>query len=368
MSLQKEIEAKAKEIQVDGYPMSIGELVNMYQENELRINPNFQRFFRWSDYQKTKLIESILLGIPIPPIFVSHGDDGWDVIDGLQRLSTIFEFMGVLCSPEGDTKAASRLQGTKFLPSLEGKFYNNQNDAINSFTQEQRFILKRSKFDIRIIKKTSDKDAKYELFQRINTGGANLTPQEIRNCLIIMVDQSFYEWTSTLGSNPDFENCISISEKMKLEQYNMEVLMRYLVSRYIDMKTVRGSEDIGEFITESIMALVNDSVIDREHEKLVFEKTFALLNETLGDDSFRKYDRDKQKFKGPFLMAAFECIASGVSYNIAKGSDISLEALRTKVEQLYTLEQYNAVTGRGTARPIMRMKELIELGWAHFDE
>ena len=96
MALKEEIAAKRKEMVVDSYPMSIGEVMNLYKDNELDVHPEFQRFFRWDEEQKTKLIESILLGIPIPPIFVSQRMDGtWDVIDGQQRLSTILQFLHV---------------------------------------------------------------------------------------------------------------------------------------------------------------------------------------------------------------------------------------------------------------------------------
>ncbi len=81
----------------DGYAMSIGELVSNYKEGEIIINPNFQRKFRWSQYQRSKLIESILIGVPIPSVFVYQNKDGkWEVVDGVQRLSTIIEFMGEL--------------------------------------------------------------------------------------------------------------------------------------------------------------------------------------------------------------------------------------------------------------------------------
>ena len=97
MSLQEEIDKISQEIRTDGYSMSIGEWMSLYQSNEIDINPDFQRFFRWSEHQKSTFIESILLGIPIPPIFVSQRDDGvWDVVDGVQRLSTIYEFTGLL--------------------------------------------------------------------------------------------------------------------------------------------------------------------------------------------------------------------------------------------------------------------------------
>ena len=97
MSLQNEIDLKSKEIHTENLSMSIGEVISMYNDGDLDIHPEFQRFYRWTLNQKSKLIESILLNIPIPSIFVAQRKDGvWDVVDGLQRLSTIFEFIGVL--------------------------------------------------------------------------------------------------------------------------------------------------------------------------------------------------------------------------------------------------------------------------------
>jgi uncharacterized protein with ParB-like and HNH nuclease domain len=76
----------------------------LYEQGEIDIHPEFQRFFRWSETQKSMFIESILLGIPIPPIFVSQRADGvWDVIDGLQRLSTIYQLVGILKDEDGNT-------------------------------------------------------------------------------------------------------------------------------------------------------------------------------------------------------------------------------------------------------------------------
>jgi uncharacterized protein with ParB-like and HNH nuclease domain len=96
MSLQDEITLRANQIFRESYQMSIGELINLYKDDEMDIHPEFQRVFRWSEFQKTRLIESIMLNIPIPPIFVSQSDDGvWDIIDGVQRLSTIFQFVSI---------------------------------------------------------------------------------------------------------------------------------------------------------------------------------------------------------------------------------------------------------------------------------
>jgi uncharacterized protein with ParB-like and HNH nuclease domain len=97
MGLIEQIAEQKKEFKTDNYPMSSGEIISIYKNDEIIINPEFQRYFRWSPEQKSKFIESILLGIPIPPIFVYQRDDGiWEVVDGLQRLSTILEFVGSL--------------------------------------------------------------------------------------------------------------------------------------------------------------------------------------------------------------------------------------------------------------------------------
>ena len=74
--LQDEIDKKSSEIYKEVYQMSIGELANLYKDQEVDVHPEFQRLYRWSEYQKTKLIESIMLNIPIPPIYVSQDEKG----------------------------------------------------------------------------------------------------------------------------------------------------------------------------------------------------------------------------------------------------------------------------------------------------
>src|SRR5215203_2108938 len=130
MSLSEEIAERRQAINTDAYSMSVGELTNLYRDEELDIHPEFQRFFRWSDAQKSRFIESLLLGIPIPSIFVHQRRDGvWDVIDGLQRLSTIFEFLGALKNEDGTPVEPSTLQGTAYLPSLEGLKWESDDES-----------------------------------------------------------------------------------------------------------------------------------------------------------------------------------------------------------------------------------------------
>lgn len=105
IDIEEVITKKRNSLKADRLDMSFGELMNMFEDGDLFITPEYQRAFRWSNFQQTRFIESVLLGIPIPPIFVAEDDKGkWEVVDGLQRISTIFSFFGVLTNlPEKTT-------------------------------------------------------------------------------------------------------------------------------------------------------------------------------------------------------------------------------------------------------------------------
>jgi hypothetical protein len=173
-TLQSEIDLYRREIRTDHYSVSIGEWISLYQQGQIEINPEFHKLFRWSDYQKITLIESILLGIPIPPIFVFQRKDGiWDVVYGLQRLSTIYEFVGILKDEDGKQLPPLTLQKTEHLPSLAGKIWEDKEHpkgSIKGFTPAQRLLVKRTKINVNILL-TDDSKAKYELFHRLNTRG-----------------------------------------------------------------------------------------------------------------------------------------------------------------------------------------------------
>lgn len=226
MGLDQEIHDRRAEIRSDGYAMSIGELLSLYRDEELDIHPEFQRFYRWSDEQKSRLIESILLGIPLPSIFVSQRDDGvWDVIDGLQRLSTIFQLVGQLKDESRHIVEALTLKRTKYLPSLDGKKWDHSDPSI-AIGRSNQLIIRRAKIDLKIILRESSESSKYELFQRLNTGGSQLSDQELRNAILIMVNPDAFRWIESLADNPDFQDCIGLSDRMMSERYDLDLVTR----------------------------------------------------------------------------------------------------------------------------------------------
>ncbi|MBI5289473.1 MAG: DUF262 domain-containing protein [Chloroflexi bacterium] len=293
--------------------MSIGELLNLYRDNELDIHPEFQRFFRWTLSQKSRLIESLLLGIPLPSIFVSQRRDGvWDVIDGVQRLSTIFQFIGVLRNETGDLVPPLVLSATKYLPSLEGRVWEDEEHPERDLGRDHQLIVKRSKIDVKIVLRESDEQSKYELFQRLNTGGSPLSDQELRNCIIITINGDFYRWINELAHYQPFQDCISVSERLRDEQYDLELVTRFLVLRNKPDEELRQVGEIGDYLTDRIVEMAQDEAYQREVEERAFKATFDYLARCLGDDSFRRYDAQRQKFRGPFLISAFEFIALGI--------------------------------------------------------
>lgn len=316
MSLKDEIDKGRTTIHTDGYSMSVGELMSMYKDGEMDIHPEFQRFYRWKDTQKSRLIESLLLGIPIPSIFVAQRPDGvWDVVDGLQRLSTIFELTGILKNEEDEIVPPLVLKGTKYLPSLEGKRWEDDEHPENSLDSAQRMIVKRAKLDIKIILRESDPMSQLELFQRLNTGGSQLSDQEVRNATLIMVNRAFYRWLRELAKNEDFSKCIALTERQIEEQFDLELIVRFLVLRQIAAQDVKKIADVGEFLTDRIIALAQDPSFDQKAEEEAFAFTFAQLNASLEDNSFRRYDPKKRRFLGPFLLSGFEAITLGLGYN-----------------------------------------------------
>lgn len=232
MTLQQEIDKARAEIRTDGYPISIGEWISIYEKQELDIHPEFQRFFRWTPRQKSRLIESILLGIPIPQVFVAQRPDGvWDVVDGLQRLSTIFEFVGILRDENGNNLAPLRLESTTYLSSLEGVLWQDDDHPNASLTNAQRLLVKRAKIDVSIILKESDDQTKFELFQRLNTGGSPLSDQEMRNSLLVMLNRDLFRWMKDLSDDSNFVECIALSDRATDEQYDMELALRFIIFR-----------------------------------------------------------------------------------------------------------------------------------------
>ncbi len=144
------IDVERNSLRTDKIDLSYGELASMYESDELKITPEYQRLFRWEADKQASFIESLLLGFPIPAIFVAEGDNGvWELVDGLQRVSTVFEFMGVRKDSDGRLVPPSRLSFSvkedHKLPPLDGFTYE-------AMSLRSRLTLKRTYCRVEVIK------------------------------------------------------------------------------------------------------------------------------------------------------------------------------------------------------------------------
>ncbi|OBC06620.1 hypothetical protein A5788_22140 [Gordonia sp. 852002-50816_SCH5313054-c] len=305
--------------------MSVRELTSMFENKELIIRPEFQRFFRWDDDQKSKLIESMLLGIPIPSIFVATTEKGWEIVDGLQRMSTLLQLQGLLNKEDGSPLDPLRLRGTKYLPDLEGRvwppFQNHpreDGEECRELPSTQVFDIKSSRIDVQIIKRESSPDAKYDLFQRLNSYGSMLTPQELRSAMLVAVDPDFLKWTEKLAKNTDFVNTVQPSERLLKEQYDIELVLRFLVLHNRSPLRQNDLRNFSQFLDDQSLALASDPLLNRDEIENVFSTVFQTINEKLGEDAFRRWIPDRQIFSGQFLNTSFEVFAIGMGYYVRR--------------------------------------------------
>ena len=352
----EELSKERKTIKTDSYDMSVGELINLYKEQDLKLNPAYQRLYRWDDEHKTNFIESILIGIPIPPIFVAQKDDGkWDIVDGLQRISTLLQLTGDL--PDYEPLV---LHGTETLPSLEGMTWE-------TMPIDAKRLLRRTRIGVSIILTENNVSSQYELFRRLNTGSVTLESQEIRNCLIIMLNSDFYEKINTLKTYGNFMKCIKLTnDKYKIE-YHMELILRYFIAKNnkVDYSQYNiANEKLPKFIDKETAKLISDSEFDLDKEIDLFKKTFDKLAEYMGDEIFRRYNGEKDKFEGAFSNSSYEAILVGVATNL---DNINWENFREKVKEMYSQDAYIKASDRGV-KVINRFKDLNAFSREYYHE
>jgi len=362
MTLEEQIARHSREVQTESYSMSVSELISMYREGELELHPAFQRFFRWTPEQKSRLIESLLLGIPIPSIFVSErGDAKWDVIDGLQRLSSILELAGELKDENGVLKAPLQLTKTTYLPGLENLFWSHEDESKN-LPESARIKVKRARLDVNIVRSTSDEDVKYEVFQRLNGGGSAASPQEIRNCLLVMADKSYYEWLEGLSKLACFQNTLSLSDKAIEERYDVELACRLLIFIEKSPEELRQIDELGSYLNKEAVEQTKKTVADRDRIAGLFDQAFTYLADLLFDSSFKRFDPVKDRYLGPMTISIYEVVAGGLLHHLCNGGTLpDKDAFIRRHKELWPALSRTAFVGSGV-RASTRIPETLQYG------
>ncbi|HFK5538322.1 TPA: DUF262 domain-containing protein [Elizabethkingia anophelis] len=202
-------------IKVRSDKIAVSILSKMIDNQSIDLNPDFQRNLVWNNFQKSRLIESILLRIPLPMFYFAEDDEGnLSVVDGLQRISTIKEFM--------DNKFP--LKNLQYLnDTCEGRYYESRGNKVGLDTKYLKWFDLTS-ISANIIDPSSPPKVKYDIFRRINTGGRPLNNQEIRNCLM---GKGLRESLKTMASLEDFKSATDYSIK-STRMEDQEIALRFL--------------------------------------------------------------------------------------------------------------------------------------------
>lgn len=346
--LLKDIEESRNTLQTDRLDMSFGEIMNMYEREEIIINPEFQRLYRWTEYQKTRFMESIIMGIPIPPIFVAENESGkWELVDGLQRISTILSFFGILKGyPE---KNNWMLFDADLIKSLEGY-------KCTDLPIKIRLNIKRASCRIEIIKWNSKYDLRFELFNRLNTGGSPLTNQEIRNCLFRGVSSDFNVFLKRLASYDKFVDLMNLDKERVDELYLEELVLRFM-TLYQNRTNI--NIGIAQFMTDFMQEAVNNERFEYEKYEGIFKKVVDVLS-PLGCNVFRTKN-------GEFSTAVYDTTMIGIAENIDNyGNMEKTEEIKNKIEEVKSTDIYRKLTRSGGNNSVGRVKKRLEVAKSLF--
>ena len=346
MALEQQVSAARKLIYRDGYDMSFGELSRLYEKNELIMYPEYQRLFRWNETQRTRFLESLLLNVPIPPIFVFAQKNGvWELVDGLQRVCTVLEFMGMLKNYDGTLRDRFVCDGTTLLPDLKGKRWpiDGEPPAQDHLSQAMQIYIQRARLRVEILGQETDANTKFELFQRLNSGGTELSEQEIRNCIIVSLNPEAARKINSAANFQDFVEITGIGSNQIERQARPEMVVRFIVLRN---KSYLPGMDVHEYLSKSVSEICVDETFDWDKEIKFFDNTMKTLRGCFGDDVFKKNNR--------FSIAFFEFISLGVSKYIERsGSLIDQNYIADRIRAIPSLseaEQYTGIGIRGTLR------------------
>lgn len=349
---EKKIEEKIAELRneltTDRLDMSFGEIMHIYEDGDLIISPEYQRAYRWKDEQKTKFIESILLGIPIPPIFVAEDEGGkWELVDGLQRISTILSFFGLL---KNDIKKKNNF---KLITSdlvndiLEGI-------DIGTLPLKLKLTIKRAVCRVEILRWDSKLDMRYELFNRLNTGASPLKEQEVRNCIFT---GKFNSLLSELAQNEKFNNLISPTQKQIEEMFLEELVLRFFAFKD-NFNNLIIEKNIQDFLSK-YMKNISQKNINVDNYRLDFLKVVDFLSNIFDYKIFRAKN-------GLFTPNIYDTVML-MTYKFSDEYKLNPNDFKSKIDSLSSQEEYQKASGASTYAT-QRMKKKIEVAEKIFND
>jgi hypothetical protein len=273
--LPLEVPAAKRKIFTDLADPQIDALLGKFKRGKLVVQPDFQRQYVWDQVKASKLIESALLGIPIPIVYLSEEPDNKEyVIDGQQRLTSFFSFIDGKFSSAVDF----RLKGLTVFSELNGKKYSEL--AENLQDQVRYFSLRTITF-----KRESDSSIRFEVFERLNTGSVSLNDQELRNCIY---RGAFNKMLKELSQEPDFMYLLGLTKPDK-RMKDIELVLRFAAfyhATYLNYKS-----PMKNFLNVEADKYRNISTEEAQKLRGAFKNTCQIIRSMFGKSAFKRFYR-----------------------------------------------------------------------------
>lgn len=302
-ALVAQLEKQRRKVDFDTYDIHVQQLTTMVASGVINVAPAYQRQFRWDDTKRSHLIESVFLGIPVPSLFMATNPDGtWEVVDGVQRLGTIVQFAG-------DEDARNKLslatpltlENLDKLSELNGLRFKDLPDSL-----KLKFLHRPIK--VITLSDKSDKIVRFDLFERLNTGGVLLTNQEIRACIYRGAFANFLE---RMAKNDTFHRAVLLTKRQEEDGTREEFVLRFFafLSQYEQF-----SHSVVDFLNDYMARASED--FDYSDGQRIFESTFEQLSRLLP----RGIVRSKTRKSTPVNL--FEGVAVGAALAIKEKGHI----------------------------------------------
>jgi hypothetical protein len=295
----EQLRKQRRKVDFDTFDIALQQLFTMLTDDAINVAPAYQRKYRWNAERSSRLIESVLLGIPVPSLFVATNRDGtWELVDGVQRISALVQFAG--------GEALRKKLGIDHALELIGL---DKLEAFNSCVIEQLPQSIRLQLMLRPIKfvtlsDKSNKVVRFDLFERLNTGGVALSDQEIRDCVY---RGTFTRTLETLSKNKHFRQVVLLTHKQNRDGTREECVLRFFAFLH----------NYKEFV-HSVRGFLNDYTnqanksFDFKENKKLFRETFRQLATVFPDGLIRPSERKL----GTTSLILFEGVAVGAALAI----------------------------------------------------
>lgn len=330
----KFIDARQKELVTSTVDYNLETLSSLINKKVILLSPKFQRRFRWDETKQSQLIESFLMNVPVPPLYLNEDLYAkYSIIDGKQRLTAIHNFL------QGDLT----LTGLKVFTNLNGKNFDNLPESFKSILQA------RATLRAVIILKQSDVAIKYEVFRRLNSGGVQLNAQEIRNGA---APSKFNDLLLDLSENKKFHKLLGIKNKNESKTYqtmrDVEFILRYFTFRDHWANFSGGVKESLDKFMEDNQKLSDEKIKEMRKD---FLNTLDVVEACFGENAFQRYIPEKNQWRQLVLAALYDAQMFSCQGLTVSFVDTRKDVIIQKYKKLFLDKEFRKAIDAATNTP-----------------